>query len=299
MLAPVAEPCILFPEDPPTGQESSKNSDDSRTTNKQPETEIEKPPAVPPKSPRMMGRSPSVSQRGMASKYTSPARRAPLSIDKNSTVRNASIDTESPSATHVATQLRNPLTRPRAATATDFRPSEGPSSRVHQRSESASAATGSASETSERFPARSTHKTELPETSIMDRGRPTKRRSHSKDRTIKELPSAEYVASKPLPSGVIPSEAASHFSIADLEKLQDQARGQAQKFEVLKYRDVKALSQVRFSPLSYSFACRCHVGDLLIPDLAPRSSGSLTNVANISVIRTGLSGPGDRLCTNG
>ncbi|KAL1984972.1 hypothetical protein VTN96DRAFT_8528 [Rasamsonia emersonii] len=235
---------FCFRKIPRLDKESSKNSDDLRgTTNKQSETELEKPPAVPPKSPRMMGRSPSVSQRGVASKYTSPARKAPSSIDKNSTVRNASTDTGSPNTTHVATQLRNPLTRPRAATAMDFRPSEGPSSRVHQRSESASAAAGSASETSERFLARNTHKKELSETSIMDRGRPTKRRNPSKDRTIKELPSAEYIAAKPLPSGVIPSEAASVFSIADLERLQDQARGQAEKFEVLKYRDVKALSQ--------------------------------------------------------
>ncbi|KAL1965555.1 hypothetical protein VTN77DRAFT_5639 [Rasamsonia byssochlamydoides] len=265
LLSPVAEPCILFTEDdrdflmasatndrmrdaaakpPTTEQECSKDSDNlTRTTNK-PETEPEKPPAVPPKSPRMMGRSPPISQRAMTSKYTSPSRKAPSSNDEKTSIkRNGSIDMGSSSATHIATQFRNRLTRPRAATATDFRPSEGMSSRIHQRSESASAGTGHASETSEQFQARNAHKKEPSETPIMERGRPTRRRSPGKDRTVKGTPSTEHVAWRPLPSGVKPSEAASHFSNADMEKLQDQAREQAQKFEVLKYRDVKALSK--------------------------------------------------------
>jgi hypothetical protein len=47
-----------------------------------------------------------------------------------------------------------------------------------------------------------------------------------------------------LPSGFDISEAQSQLAQTDVEKLQYQAKGQAQKFKVLGHKDVKILSQV-------------------------------------------------------
>jgi hypothetical protein len=241
-VEPVDDKQKYAPAKPPvTERELPKDSNDSTGTTTKPNIKLEMPPAVPPKSPRMMTRSPSVSQRVMTSRYTSPTKRNPSPIDENSPTGDELIDT----TTHIATQWRAPGMRPRAATAMDSRPSESMSSRIHQRSESASAGTGQITEASEGLQARDATKKELLESPIIDRGRPTRQHSPAKNGTVNESPTKDYAAFSSLPSGSTPSEAASRFSQAEIERLQHQARGQVEKFEVLKYRDVKALSQVR------------------------------------------------------
>jgi hypothetical protein len=72
----------------------------------------------------------------------------------------------------------------------------------------------------------------------MDRGRPRKRldvRSKSSERR----------AFEELPKGYRPATAAAKIESSELAKLQKQAFGQVDRFEVLKMEDVESLSKVR------------------------------------------------------
>ncbi|OAR02497.1 hypothetical protein LLEC1_06198 [Akanthomyces lecanii] len=77
--------------------------------------------------------------------------------------------------------------------------------------------------------------------SIMDRGRPSKR--NEKSGSCKTPKSSERRAFEELPAGWKPCEAISKLSANDVMALHRQALGQAERFEVLKVEDVEALSK--------------------------------------------------------
>lgn len=99
-------------------------------------------------------------------------------------------------------------------------------------------------------------KRQASEASMLHRGRST--------RQVEGLPTRNLTVTRrtkdhgrfsALPPGVSANDAASLMPRAEVEQLQLQAIGQAERFEVLKYDDVKKLSQVRPRPLC-SEACR-------------------------------------------
>lgn len=93
--------------------------------------------------------------------------------------------------------------------------------------------------------ARNEYIRELSQTPIMERGRPPTSNGFVERKASKRRrPSEDQGLSSNLPLGVAPPEAFRVLSPTEVERLQEQARGQAKKFEVLKYSDVKALSQV-------------------------------------------------------
>ena len=90
--------------------------------------------------------------------------------------------------------------------------------------------------------------------SIMDRGRPRKRldvRNNNgpllKNVDPKRSRSTERKAFEQLPKGYRPAAAADNIESSELEKLQKQAYGQVERFEVMKMEDVELLSKVSSS----------------------------------------------------
>lgn len=86
----------------------------------------------------------------------------------------------------------------------------------------------------------------------MDRGRPRKRldvRNNNgpllKSVDSKRSKSSERRAFEELPKGYRPAAAAANIESSELAKLQKQAFGQVDRFEVLKMEDVESLSKVR------------------------------------------------------
>lgn len=89
--------------------------------------------------------------------------------------------------------------------------------------------------------------------SIMDRGRPRKRsdvRNNNgpllKRAESKRSKSTERRAFEQLPKGYKPAVAAANMESSELAKLQKQAFGQVERFEILKAEDVELLSKVCF-----------------------------------------------------
>lgn len=90
----------------------------------------------------------------------------------------------------------------------------------------------------------SQHRRDDSESSILDRGRPTKRVDGiiKKNLTAKyPIPDQNFVA---LPLGLPATAAQNYLPSEEVQTLQTQAQGQAERFEVLKYKDVKDLSRV-------------------------------------------------------
>lgn len=87
-----------------------------------------------------------------------------------------------------------------------------------------------------------------PETSIIDRGRPTKRiigvikRSPSK--AIRSESSPEWKSITNLPAGICVADAAYRLSKPQMRDLRDEAIKQAERFEILPAKDFAALSEV-------------------------------------------------------
>lgn len=88
----------------------------------------------------------------------------------------------------------------------------------------------------------------------MDRGRPNKRAGDPPIKRVrsKEVAptSEEQLAFDHLPQGVRPTQASKMLTTQEMEALRHQALGQVTRFEVLNFRDVEALSRVRYEPLS-------------------------------------------------
>lgn len=87
----------------------------------------------------------------------------------------------------------------------------------------------------------------MSDTSIMNRGRPTKRiEKRQRSRTCSEVD--QSLTAKPdnwqLPKGLLAAEASVKLEESEKEKLRMQAIDQAERFEVLNKKDVKALSRV-------------------------------------------------------
>ncbi|KAL2008661.1 hypothetical protein VTN00DRAFT_6855 [Thermoascus crustaceus] len=259
ILEPVSEPVILSPEgndrkprpspsgDNETGGQDQKSLETSTKESSAADPEPEKPPAVPPKSPRTVLRKPSTAQPPK-SRFNAPLA---TDISLNNQASTTSSPGESASPSHITSQWPGAHSRPRAATALDGRRSphmwnllSRSESCRHKRSESASAGTGVTGGTQEQNRAvRREHKRDFSETSIMDRGRPPKKDRSLATKMSKRRPSEENMPFLTLPSGLTPQDASSVLSPEDIERLQEQARCQAEKFEVLKYSEVKKLSQ--------------------------------------------------------
>lgn len=89
------------------------------------------------------------------------------------------------------------------------------------------------------------HKRDKSEDSIMNRGRPKKKRPHQEQLPIRERHEVPDVTTRALPLGTPVHMASMTLPCEEVEKLQNQAREQADRFEVLKYREVRSLSKVR------------------------------------------------------
>lgn len=265
----VAEPFISTPEDEhlamgksffdddsqdialnvPSGEMTSKKSSDLTTVSKKLVGKVEKPPAVPPKSPRLTVRIPPSPQLAK-SKFSSPQQKDRLQKDRllNNSNDISPMNEGSPTRPHITYQLQNPDVELKAASATEIRPK--PSgfpenlTQRRKRSESALARVGPANTLFDVPKKLNVHKKGFSETSIMDRGLPAKRQSITSPQLTKGSHSP-VITMPTLPTGINPSDAYLVLSPADVERLQDQARGQARAFKVLSFKDVKALSQVR------------------------------------------------------
>ncbi|KAH8699303.1 Up-regulated during septation-domain-containing protein [Talaromyces proteolyticus] len=203
--------------------------------------EEEKPP-VPPKSPRLTTRA-ALNQEGrLASKYNLSSPKLPLRIDTNIAKAEPSVN-----IVHITHQARPLVTQPRASTAMDFYPPAPITARLHKRSESASGSvmptkTECPEKNRKPIPTKEHVKYVSTEKSIMARGRPNKRRAKGEIVTKQSI-SSERISFATIPPGFDVIDAPVQFPPSDVEKIQTQAKIQAQKFKVLRYDDVKAMSQ--------------------------------------------------------
>ena len=119
----------------------------------------------------------------------------------------------------------------------------------------------------------SSHNRNMSESSVMERGRPVRRTSkRERSRTCSEAPVADLPTPDnwTLPRGMRVAEASMRMPEADKEILHKQAYDQAEKFEVLKKRDVASLSRVSVLPPKHYRQ---------ITDRTNRSSGHSTSAA--------------------
>lgn len=175
--------------------------------------EEEKRPAVPPKSPRLVNRSAT----------TLP------------NIAEAHLITPKTSSTSL---------RPRAATAMEIRPRRH-IAELHRRNESTPVATVSKIHISNTTQRTVNLKHQAGESAMKCQDRSKRRRSllGAGDRASKTF-AVEKTKYSQLPVGFTLRDAKSQFNSSDVEKLQKQAKTQAEKFKVLQYHEVKSLSQV-------------------------------------------------------
>ena len=88
------------------------------------------------------------------------------------------------------------------------------------------------------------HKRENSEGSVLDRGRPTQRKDGFIKRKLTIRTKESLGEFGHLPQGTLANLASTALSIDEIDALYEQARGQVEHFQVLKYKDVKALSRV-------------------------------------------------------
>jgi hypothetical protein len=175
--------------------------------------EEDKPPAVPPKSPRLIKRS---------------VMTLPNSVEAHLITPKAS----------------NTSLRPRAATAMEIRPRRH-IAELHRRNESTPIATVSKIQLSKPNQRTAKLKHEAGESAMQSQDRSKRRRSllGAGDRTSKTF-AVEKTKFSQLPVGFNLPDAKSQFTSSDVEKLRKQAKTQAEKFKVLQYHEVKSLSKV-------------------------------------------------------
>ncbi|GAD93431.1 conserved hypothetical protein [Paecilomyces variotii No. 5] len=265
MLEPVSEPMVLVSEQGGSPlrdqihqanvkEHAEKNISGPKDSNRaKQDTQPDMPPAVPPKSPRM-ARTPQSTQV-LTSKFspsspkahtTPQANRPPSS--RGGTPVNPSSGPSSPK--HITAQVQRSQSRQRADSSlerqrsNDRKPSISIET-VHRHKRDGSGGLpglmGTITELSN--VARNEYIRDLSQTPIMERGRPPMKNGFVERKNSKRQPSEDSSAPSSLPLGVAPPEALRVLTSKEVERLQEQARRQAQKFEVLKYNDVKSLSQ--------------------------------------------------------
>ncbi|PCG94096.1 Hypothetical protein PENO1_080100 [Penicillium occitanis (nom. inval.)] len=174
--------------------------------------EEDKPPAVPPKSPRLINR---------------PAMTLPSVVEAHLITPKAS----------------NTSLRPRAATAMEIRPRRH-IAELHRRNESTPIAIVSKSCNSKANQRITKLKHGAGESAMQSQDRSKRRCSllGAGDRTSKIF-AVEKIKFSQLPVGFTLPDAKSQFNSSDVEKLRNQAKTQAEKFKVLQYHEVKSLSK--------------------------------------------------------
>lgn len=176
------------------------------------QAEDETPPAVPPKSPRFINRS----------------------------LTNL---TETLETHNLPPKPSFPELRPGTNSAMEVRPRRH-IAEMHRRNESTPLMNNACSLKVQRSEAniKATNlKHEAGESVIQNQDRSKRRRSLLQDRLSKHFEKTQY---DQLPVGYNLPDAKSQFSPSDVEKLKNQAKIQAEKFKVLQYHEVKALSKV-------------------------------------------------------
>jgi hypothetical protein len=212
------------------------------------EPETTSPPPVPPKSPRMMNRSPKLQQE--QGTFTSPLRDFPTS-NHGRYFASDMLDTKSPYMSQAIYQCKAPCTFHSAGTLLGRRPSivHAPTSNCkgqrHTTGEDAAAEVRSAGAISGTpQPIRGIHGRYLSDTSIMQWGRSTRTNGTTSRNSNNGYFSAERHASFMLPFAVAPSGASPLFPPREIECLQRHAKHQAEEFKVLNCGEVRALSLV-------------------------------------------------------
>ncbi|KAF2200515.1 hypothetical protein GQ43DRAFT_70023 [Delitschia confertaspora ATCC 74209] len=182
--------------------------------------DLDLPPEVPPKSPSQRKGSPAPKLNLKASK---PQLITPASATSATPV--SAVETRrSPNVTLAALPMLFPAT---------FTSTSLPSSAVERRG---------SPKTQRRDPL-SAHGRNMSDTSIMDRGRPTRRSSkRQRSRTCSDANTPESDSWK-LPTGMRATDASKFLNVVDKKQLHKQALDQAEKFEVLNKRDVASMSR--------------------------------------------------------
>lgn len=187
------------------------------------------PPEVPPKSPATERRG-SPAPLVLTSKSSRTQLMTPASITSGGATPLSAMDARrSPNA-------NAPLPTPLSAISNPFSVGS-PSSAIDRR----------ASPRVEKRDPIASHNRNMSDTSIMDRGRPTRRSSkRQRSRTCSEAnnPDTPVQDNWKLPRGLRVQEASERMSSADIDLLHKQAHDQAEKFEVFNKRDVASMSRV-------------------------------------------------------
>ncbi|PGH23528.1 hypothetical protein AJ80_02482 [Polytolypa hystricis UAMH7299] len=197
------------------------------------------PPAVPPKSPRLALKIPpnqlqaSTYYNSGSSPSTTTLMSGPGSAPVNSTNSDGFIFPAKESQPQTSAPIERMVSPPPW-----FSSTSGKHSRGHSRNRSIGLAQAPVF-TSEVTRKPKGHHRDPSQDSVMNRGRPVKKSLAIED------PSRNHIddAYSSLPSGLAPEKASEVLSYSEVTRLQDQARKQAQKFEVLKYGEVKSLSR--------------------------------------------------------
>lgn len=182
---------------------------------------IEVPPEVPPKLPSLERKgspAPKLSAKSSRTQILAPATNTPSAITPNSALDAR----RSPNVPHSALTSNPPSAL-------------SPQSAVERR--------GSPKPEAQRDGTTS-HNRNMSDTSILDRGRPTKRSiKRQRSRTCSEVNNTDVVVADnwKLPTGMRATDASLNLDDIEKENLRKQAFNQAEKFEVLNKRDVASL----------------------------------------------------------
>ncbi|OKL61542.1 hypothetical protein UA08_03179 [Talaromyces atroroseus] len=146
---------------------------------------------------------------------------------------------------NITSKGNNASLRPRAVTATGFQPREHIAGELHRRNESAPSVPISSKDIEQ---LRSRHiaikeKHEMAEALAQGFDRSKRRRNFVEEQTSNQVAVMEKVTLAQLPVGFNVTDAKSQLNSSDVEKLQKQAKTQAEKFRVFQYHEVKALSK--------------------------------------------------------
>lgn len=210
--------------------------------------DLDKPPAVPPKSPRLTLRIPQNQVPG--------TNQDNAGCSSSTTLVHGSMNDFPAILTSSPAKSREPHPKPskgsRPASPTSWFSTGVKTSPCHSRNRSAGILQANMRTSLTKVTDIGTsNKRDASQDSTMTRGRTTRRNIELQD-TTRNHPTRVHAKClfADLPKGVPAFEASSIFSHCELIKLQDQAKEQAKSFELLKYEDVKALSTVRFPPLT-------------------------------------------------
>lgn len=282
--APVSEPCILFPgrdEDiqaaaaaindrlkPATRSRQVPEVSSSLVVSTRPGNDNEEKPPVPPKSPGLTTLlATGQKEQLIASKYNPSSSKISLKLDT---------DVNTKSKVHITNQERRRGNHARASTALGFFPPAAKTPKPHQRSESAYGHFSSTKPNIKRKPV--AQEVQVTGPSIINRGRPNKRYNPQPGTPLKQPTAGEQTNFTPLPSGFNLADAKEQLSLPEADRLQRQARNQAQRFKILKHSDVRQLSLVNH------FCCFIKEEKRLIK--TNRNSVCLTNDMNIFATHT-------------